>query len=77
MFHGDFGVDIFFVLSGFLIGYILFKECEKYEGKVDVFGFYRGRFLRLWLPLFLASNLMAFGPRMVPFYGVRGPVDWH
>ena len=23
---GDYGVDIFFVLSGFLIGYILFKE---------------------------------------------------
>ena len=44
---GDDGVDIFFVLSGFLISYILLKEFKKYGGKIDVFNFYRGRFLRL------------------------------
>lgn len=45
---GDIGVDIFFVLSGFLIGFILLKEFIKYGGKIDVWNFYRGRFLRLW-----------------------------
>ena len=40
-------MDIFFVLSGFLISYILYKEYLKYEA-IDFFNFYRGRFLRLW-----------------------------
>ena len=41
------GVDMFFVLSGFLISFILLKECDKYENKIDVFNFYRGRYIRL------------------------------
>lgn len=45
---GDIGVDIFFVLSGFLISFILLKEFKKYNGRIDVWNFYRGRFLRLW-----------------------------
>lgn len=44
---GDIGVDIFFVLSGFLISYILIKENDK-QGYIDVWNFYRGRFWRLW-----------------------------
>lgn len=47
MFAGDLGVDIFFVLSGFLISFILLKEFKKYGGRIDVLSFYRGRFLRL------------------------------
>jgi len=57
--HGDIGVDIFFVLSGFLISYILMKECHKYEGKIDVFNFYRGRVLRLYGPLVIATAILA------------------
>lgn len=53
------GVDIFFVLSGFLISYILMKECHKYEGKIDVFNFFRGRVLRLYGPLVIATAVMA------------------
>jgi peptidoglycan/LPS O-acetylase OafA/YrhL len=48
MSKGDYGVDIFFVLSGFLIAYILLKECEKFGPKVDIWNFYRGRLLRLY-----------------------------
>ena len=46
--NGDLGVDLFFVLSGFLITFILLKECEKYDGKIDYFNFIRSRFLRIW-----------------------------
>ncbi len=46
-------MDIFFVLSGFLISYILYKEFLKYDGKIDIWNFYRGRFLRLWPMIFL------------------------
>ena len=50
--QGGLAVDIFFVLSGFLIAYILLKEFKKNGGKIDIFHFYLGRFLRLW-PLML------------------------
>ena len=46
--NGPYGVDIFFVLSGFLIGFILFKEIEKYGPSIDKFNFYRSRFIRLY-----------------------------
>jgi len=46
--NGDLGVDIFFVLSGFLIGYILLKECENHDGELDIKSFIRSRFIRIW-----------------------------
>ena len=49
--NGDLGVDIFFVLSGFLISFILLKECDKYDGKIDILGFYRSRAIRLWFAM--------------------------
>ena len=45
--NGTIGVDMFFVLSGFLISFILYKECQKYEGQIDFWDFLRNRFLRL------------------------------
>lgn len=54
MLHGDIGVDMFFVLSGFLIAYILMKEHKKY-GEIDLASFYRGRFLRIWPAMFVAN----------------------
>lgn len=43
---GFLGVDIFFVLSGFLITSILLKEYEK-EGQISLKNFYLRRFFRL------------------------------
>ena len=51
--HGDMGVDLFFCISGFLIGYILIKECDRYDGKIDIGNFYLNRFWRLWPILFI------------------------
>ena len=51
--NGDVGVDLFFVLSGFLISFILYKELVKYDGRIDFLNFVRGRFLRLG-PLIMA-----------------------
>jgi len=47
---GYFGVQIFFVLSGFLISSILFREL-KMKGKVSLRKFYLKRVYRIW-PLF-------------------------
>ena len=49
---GDLGVDIFFVLSGFLITFILSKEYKKY-GDIDWSHFMKMRFLRLY-PAYVA-----------------------
>ncbi len=62
-FHGYLGVDIFFVLSGFLITGLLLRE-ERLTGKVDLAGFYIRRAFRI-LPLYwfvLASYVVMLQP---------------
>ncbi|MCG9911814.1 MAG: acyltransferase [Flavobacteriales bacterium] len=49
-FVGGEGVHIFFVLSGFLITYLLIKE-ENSKGKINLSFFYMRRILRIW-PLY-------------------------
>jgi len=44
--NGDKGVDVFFVMSGFLISSILLREIAK-EGEIDLKRFYLRRYLRL------------------------------
>lgn len=46
------GVDVFFVISGFLIGGILLRE-HRATGRIDIFAFYIRRFRRL-APAFFA-----------------------
>ncbi len=53
---GDLGVDLFFVISGFLIGSILFKEIQS-TGKINFKKFYVRRFLRL-MPVYLFTMLI-------------------
>lgn len=56
------GVDLFFVLSGFLIGGLLFKEIRK-TGKLDVKRFFIRRGLKIWPAyfIFLAAVLVIDG----------------
>jgi len=49
---GFIGVDVFFVLSGFLITTILRAELTK-TGRIQIFAFYWNRILRLYPPLIL------------------------
>lgn len=53
---GDLGVNLFFVLSGFLITYLLLKEKELY-GKINIPHFYLRRILRIWPVYFLVVGL--------------------
>ena len=48
---GQLGVDVFFVLSGFLITTLLLRE-EENTGSIDIFPFYMRRFFRI-IPIYL------------------------
>jgi peptidoglycan/LPS O-acetylase OafA/YrhL len=62
---GYFGVDLFFVLSGFLITGLLAVEIET-KGRIDLPHFYLRRFLRLGPPLLL----------LLAAYIVIAPAAW-
>ena len=56
VFHGGFvGVDIFFVISGYLIGSLIVSELR--DGTFSVAAFYKRRMARL-LPAFAAMSLV-------------------
>ena len=52
---GDLGYDVFFVVAGFIIGFIILKETDSQDGLIDIIHFYRNRFLRLWPALVVGS----------------------
>lgn len=56
---GKLGVILFFVLSGFLISYLLFKE-QKETSTISIKGFYMRRILRIWPLYFLIIILALF-----------------
>ena len=53
---GSYGVTLFFVLSGYLIFYLLFTE-HKITNTVNVKNFYIRRMLRIW-PLYLGFGIL-------------------
>lgn len=55
--NGWIGVQLFFVLSGFLIARLLLRERELY-GRIDLRSFWVRRILRIW-PLYYATLLFA------------------
>lgn len=65
---GAYGVDLFFLLSAYLITSLLLREREQ-TGKVDVKAFYIRRILRIWPLYFFALGIAAvwgyFDPRLV------------
>ncbi len=70
MFNGGIGVEIFFVLSGFLITWLLLEEWDK-SGTIGLIGFYRRRAARL-LPAFYGYVLIG-----LLYLTLRGlPIPW-
>lgn len=55
---GGLGVNVFFVLSGFLITYLLVAE-KRLNGRIDVPRFWLRRVLRIW-PLYYATLVVGF-----------------
>lgn len=55
---GHYGVNLFFVLSGFLITYLLLKELRE-KGNIHIGFFLARRILRLW-PLYFVIVLFGF-----------------
>jgi peptidoglycan/LPS O-acetylase OafA/YrhL len=63
------GVDLFFVISGFLITKILIVEIEE-QGQFPWVSFYRRRIMRILPPLLLAEILYVV---LIVFLGVKSP----
>lgn len=56
--YGSYGVNFFFVLSGFLITYLLLRE-KKESGNISINKFYLKRILRIW-PVYFITLLFSF-----------------
>jgi len=74
---GDLGVGFFFVLSGFLITYLLEKEYMK-TGTISFKNFYIRRVLRIWPLYFLAiAVIVAISFTFHGFTLYKTGIDWH
>ena len=70
---GEMAVSFFFVLSGFLITYLLLEEDKKF-GKISITRFYMRRILRIW-PLYYLIVVLILGvlPIALPLDELFGP----
>ncbi len=62
---GAYGVDLFFVLSAYLITELLLREKDEH-GRLDVKSFYIRRMLRIWPLYYFFIALAAFVPLLNP-----------
>lgn len=77
---GELGVSLFFVLSGFLITYLLLKE-KKEQGKINIKFFYFRRVLRIWplyylVVLFSLFVLPHFSIFQMPYFHLDFDTDY-
>ena len=72
---GRLGVSLFFVLSGFLITYLLLAE-KKSEGRINIRHFYIRRILRIWPLYFLITGLGFFVFPHIPMLQIPGISDF-
>lgn len=70
-FLGDLGVDLFFVLSGFLITFLLIKE-KEFSSKINFKNFYVRRILRIWPLYYLIVILSLFILPKFNFFYING-----
>jgi len=56
LWRGPLGVDVFFVISGFLITLLMILEYQK-KGKIDIVRFYKRRFMRL-MPVYYTAMII-------------------
>lgn len=57
--HGHYGVTLFFVLSGFLITFLLLEEKKEFT-QINILKFYMRRALRIW-PLYFLILIISVG----------------
>ena len=67
--NGTIGVDLFFMISGFLISYLLLTEKEKF-GTINLKNFFIRRSLRIW-PLYFF--IICLAPLIVRWLGKPSP----
>jgi peptidoglycan/LPS O-acetylase OafA/YrhL len=73
---GLLGVNLFFVLSGFLISYLLMAEQQR-TGTVNIRSFYKRRILRIWpLYYFYGISVTLFAPFVFRWLGM-GEQGWN
>ncbi len=68
---GQVGIILFFVLSGFLITYLLLEE-HKRSGTIAIKGFYMRRVLRIWPLYYLITILGLYILPNIPFFDTPG-----
>lgn len=69
--RGFLGVDLFFVISGFLIVSLLLRERAR-AGEISLKGFYVRRFLRIFPPYYLMLAVVAATAVLKPGHGSAG-----